>query len=186
MSFAARLHRRGAAPAAAVPAVAMAPDVVVAPAVYVGLVTRAIAFGLDAALINAVAIVTAAIVALTFSIVSIPEELKTIAIAAGGALYVLWVVGYFVTFWSTTGQTPGNRMLRIRVRAVGGERLLPRRSLLRFVGLTLAALPLFLGFLIILIDDRRRGLQDRLARTVVVEDPREAPSTRRPVRRAGP
>jgi uncharacterized RDD family membrane protein YckC len=32
----------------------------------------------------------------------------------------------------------------------------------------LAALPLFAGFLRILIDDRRRGLQDRLARTVVV------------------
>jgi len=179
VSFAARLHRRGAAPAAAVPAVAMAPDVVVAPAVYVGLVTRAIAFGLDAALINAVAIVFSS---------SGMETIENVSatIAAGGALYVLWVVGYFVTFWSTTGQTPGNRMLRIRVRAVGGERLLPRRSLLRFVGLTLAALPLFLGFLIILIDDRRRGLQDRLARTVVVEDPREAPSTRRPVRRAGP
>ncbi|HEV8151715.1 MAG TPA: RDD family protein [Solirubrobacteraceae bacterium] len=184
MSFAARFHRRAAAPAAVVPAVAVAPDVVVvAPAAYVGLVTRAIAFGLDAALINVVAILTAAVVGLTFSIVSIPHELKTIAIAAGGVLYVLWIVGYFVTFWSTTGQTPGNRMLRIRVRAVGGERLLPRRSLLRFVGLTLAALPLFLGFLIILIDDRRRGLQDRLARTVVVEDPREELVTRRPLRR---
>jgi uncharacterized RDD family membrane protein YckC len=183
VSFAARFHRRAAAPAAVVPAVAAAPDVVVAPAAYVGLVTRAIAFGLDAALINVVAILTAAVVGLTFSIVSIPHELKTIAIAAGGVLYVLWIVGYFVTFWSTTGQTPGNRMLRIRVRAVGGERLLPRRSLLRFVGLTLAALPLFLGFLIILIDDRRRGLQDRLARTVVVEDPREELVTRRPLRR---
>jgi hypothetical protein len=29
-------------------------------------------------------------------------------------------------------------------------------------------LPPFAGFLVILIDDRRRGLQDRLARTVVV------------------
>ena len=46
----------------------------------------------------------------------------------GGALYVLWVVGYFVTFWATTGQTPGNRMLRIRVRAAGGERIRPRRA----------------------------------------------------------
>jgi uncharacterized RDD family membrane protein YckC len=39
--------------------------------------------------------------------------------------------------------------------------------------LTLAALPLFAGFLLILVDDRRRGLHDRLARTVVVEDPRD-------------
>ena len=47
--------------------------------------------------------------------------------------------------------------------------MLPRRGLLRFIGLTLAALPLFLGFLWILVDDRRRGLHDLLARTVVVE-----------------
>jgi uncharacterized RDD family membrane protein YckC len=143
---------------------------------YVGLVTRAIAFGLDAALLNAVAIVTAAIVALTFSIVTIPDELRTVAVAAGGALYVLWVVGYFVTFWATTGQTPGSRALRIRVRAAdGGERLRPRRALLRFAGLTLAALPLFAGFLMILVDNRRRGLHDVIARTVVVEDPPAEP-----------
>ena len=95
-------------------------------------------------------------------------------------VYLLWVVGYFVTFWATTGQTPGSRALRLRVRAAGGERLRPRRALLRFVGLTLAALPLFAGFLMILVDDRRRGLHDRLARTVVVEDAREEPVGRRP------
>jgi hypothetical protein len=39
----------------------------------VDLVTRAIAFGLDAAVINAFAIVVAAGVALTFSVVSIPR-----------------------------------------------------------------------------------------------------------------
>ena len=136
---------------------------------YVGLVTRAIAFAIDAALINVVAILTAAVVGLAFSIVTIPEELRTVAVAVGGVLYLLWTVGYFVTFWTTTGQTPGCRALRIRVRPQAGERLKPRRALLRFVGLTLAAIPLFAGFLLILVDDRRRGLQDMIARTVVVE-----------------
>jgi uncharacterized RDD family membrane protein YckC len=178
VSVAARFHRReaGRARAAVLPAAVVEP----LPTAYVGLVTRAIAFGLDAALLNAVAILTAAIVTLTFSIVSIPEELRTLAIAAGGVLYLMWVVGYFVTFWATTGQTPGSRALRLRVRAAGGERLAPRRALLRFIGLTLAALPLFAGFLMILVDDRRRGLHDRLARTVVVEDAREEPVGRRP------
>jgi hypothetical protein len=36
------------------------------------------------------------------------------------------------------------------------------------VGLTLAAIPLGAGFLPILFDERRRGLQDMLARTVVI------------------
>jgi len=58
---------------------------------------------------------------------------------------VLWAMGYFITFWCTTGQTPGNRVLRIRVQARGGGRLLPRRALLRIIGLWLAAIPLFAG-----------------------------------------
>jgi uncharacterized RDD family membrane protein YckC len=153
----------------AVATVGVAPTRLAAPG-YVGLVTRALAFGIDAALINLIAIVCAAIVALFFSIVDLPKDLRTIAVAAGGVLYVLWTVGYFVTFWATTGQTPGCRALNIRVRAVHGERLRPRRALLRFVGLTLAALPLFAGFVMILFDDRRRGLQDVIARTVVVEE----------------
>jgi len=43
-----------------------------------------------------------------------------------------------------------------------------RRSLLRFAALVLAALPLFAGFLPVLVEDRRRGLHDMLAGTVVV------------------
>lgn len=146
---------------------------------YVGLVTRAIAFALDAALINAVAIITAAVAALAFSIVTIPEDLRAVAVAAGGMLYLLWSVGYFVTFWATTGQTPGNRLLRIRVCPAEGGRLRPRRGLVRFVGLTLAALPLFAGFLLILVDNRRRGLHDRLARTVVIDAREDGASIRR-------
>jgi hypothetical protein len=49
---------------------------------------------------------------------------------------------------------------------------------LRFGALVLAALPLFAGFLPILVDARRRGLQDMLAHTVVVR----APPTMRPGR----
>ena len=136
---------------------------------YVGLVTRAIAFVIDAALINVVAILTAAVVALAFSVVIIPDALRAVVIATGGTIYLVWTVGYFTTFWTTTGQTPGSRMLRIRVRSMGGESLRPRRALLRFAGLLLAALPLFAGFLLILVDDRRRGLHDLIAGTVVVE-----------------
>jgi len=136
---------------------------------YVGLITRALAFGIDAAVINLIAIAVAAIVALMFSVLKLPHELKTVTIALGGALWVLWAIGYFVTFWATTGQTPGCRAMHIRVRPTRGERLLPRRAVLRFIGLFLAALPLFAGYAMILFDDRRRGLQDRLARTVVVD-----------------
>jgi uncharacterized RDD family membrane protein YckC len=152
----------------------VADEPAVRPRVYVGLVTRAIAFALDAALVNAVAIITASIVALTLSVLSDPDELRTVLIAIGGVAWLLWTIGYFVTFWSTTGQTPGNRVMRFRVTAANGGPLIPRRALIRFAGLTLAAIPLFAGFALILFDDRRRGLHDLLARSVVVEVPRDA------------
>jgi uncharacterized RDD family membrane protein YckC len=164
-------------------ATAAAPERGASQRVYVGLVTRAIAFAIDAALINAAAIVTAAVVALALSVVNIPDELRAVAVAMGGALYVLWTVGYFTTFWTTTGQTPGSRALRIRVGSTSGETLRPRRALLRFVGLTLAALPLFAGFLLILVDDRRRGLHDLIAGTVVTEVGDAARASRSPTPR---
>ena len=154
-----------------------AAEATAAPRAYVGIVTRAIAFAADAALIQLVAIAVAGTVALILSVVSPPDSLDGVMLAVGGAAYGLWLVGYFIVFWSATGQTPGNRLLQIRVcRADDGAVPSPGAALLRFVGLILAALPLFAGFLPILLDDRRRGVHDMLAGTVVVPAlPRPAP-----------
>jgi uncharacterized RDD family membrane protein YckC len=137
---------------------------------YVGLVTRAIAFVVDAAIVNGVAAVTAASVVLVLSLFPISHNLRTVLVAIGGAAFFVWVVAYFATFWGTTGQTPGNRVMRIRVTRPSGGRLRPRRAILRVVGVVLAALPLFAGFIPILFTDRRRGFADWLADTVVVND----------------
>ena len=149
--------------------VADATEAAAAPPAYVGIVTRAIAFAVDAAVIQLVAIVVAGTFALILSVVSPPDKFDDVLVVLGGAAYALWLVGYFVVFWSATGQTPGNRLLQIRVcRAVDGAVPSAGAALLRLVGLILAALPLFAGFLPILLDDRRRGLHDMLAGTVVV------------------
>ena len=48
----------------------------------------------------------------------------------------------------------------------------------------LAAIPLLAGYFMVLFDDRRRGLHDRLARTVVVDaSDAETPANRRRARR---
>lgn len=138
---------------------------------YVGLATRAVAFVIDAAVIDLVAVVVGAAVALIASVFHFPKELDTILKWIGLGAYVLWLIGYFVAFWSATGQTPGNRVMQIRVVTATGERVKPRRGVVRFVGLILAALPLLAGYLLILFDRQRRGFQDRLARTVVIEAP---------------
>jgi len=151
-----------AAPAAAVPATQD----------YAGLATRTIAFGLDAAVINAVAITVAALIGLGLSVLHLPTNAKTAIAVVGGAVYVLWTILYFVTFWSTTGQTPGDRLMRIRVLDSRGRTgMRPMRAALRFGALVLAVIPLLAGVWVMLWDRRRRGFHDRMARTVVVYTP---------------
>jgi uncharacterized RDD family membrane protein YckC len=156
---------------------------------YAGLMTRTIAYVLDAAAINLVALVVAAAAALALSIFHLPNAIQNAVTATLAVVYLVWAIGYFVAFWSTTGQTPGSRVMRIRVIDSGGAPgLKPRRALVRVAGLVLATIPLFAGFLIMLWDSRRRCLQDRLARTVVVHAPPQVRIVRRrvtPDRHAG-
>jgi uncharacterized RDD family membrane protein YckC len=139
---------------------------------YEGLVTRAIAFALDAAIISGVSVVVGAAAGLTLSVLSVPSDVEAAVFGFAGGICLLWTTAYFVTFWCATGQTPGNRLLGIRVCvAEDGSTLRPARALLRLIALTLCAIPLFAGFLPILVNDRRRGVHDMLAGTVVVGVP---------------
>ena len=63
--------------------------------------------------------------------------------------------------------------MRLRVSDHRGQPPSLGRSVVRFFGLLLAIVPLFAGFLPVLIDDRRRGLQDFLAGTTVLYVDRE-------------
>jgi uncharacterized RDD family membrane protein YckC len=96
-----------------------------------------------------------------------PEWLVGALLSAGWALLA---GAYFVLFWSATGQTPGMRLMRLRVRGPAGQDLSIGRSLVRLVGLVLAIVPLFAGFIPVLFTERRRGLPDFLAGTVVLYD----------------
>jgi uncharacterized RDD family membrane protein YckC len=135
----------------------------------VGLFTRAISWVLDAVLINLAAIVAGLGAALVLSIFPVSKDLRPTLEAIAGGLYVLWTAGYFIVFWSTTGQTPGARVMQIRLVTANRERLKPARALVRWVGMNLAMLPLFAGYLPILF--RRRGFPDWLAHTLVLEAP---------------
>jgi uncharacterized RDD family membrane protein YckC len=138
---------------------------------YPGLATRGIAFALDAAALNLVAIVVGVGASLILSLLHLPSVLKAILAAVGAVAYFLWLVGYFVVFWSTTGQTPGARMMQIKVQTPDGGPIKPHRAVVRCAGVLLAALPLFLGFVPILYDEQRRAFQDRFAGTVVINAP---------------
>lgn len=174
--------RRAAKPARPEQVVAAAPALPATPA-YQGLITRTIAFVLDAATINLVAMVVGVAVGLAVSVLPLPNSLDPVLISLGGLAYLLWSTGYFVVFWSSTGETPGDRLMRIRVCMADLEGPpSPLRALVRLGALVLAAIPLFAGLLPILVDERRRGLHDMIAGTVVVgvpDVPGETPSSGR-------
>jgi len=161
-------------PAAAVasPAIADRPARVKSDVRHVGIVSRTIAFGIDAGLISLVALVVELGVALIVSVGHLPAGLKSAMVAAGAVLFALWAMVYFVAFWCTTGQTPGARVMRFRVVPTNGDELKPRRAVVRTIGLVLAAIPLFAGYLPVAFARKRRGLHDYAARTNVVEAPR--------------
>jgi uncharacterized RDD family membrane protein YckC len=141
--------------------------VVSAPAVpYAGIATRAVALAIDVAIAHLIVLSGGAILALVGSLVS-DVRLDTLGriLAAGAWLAV--VGSYFVLFWSTAGQTPGMRLMALRVMTPNGEHPGVARSVVRVIGLGLAIIPLFAGFLPVLVDARRRGLHDLLAGTVV-------------------
>ena len=71
------------------------------------------------------------------------------------------------------------RILGIDVRTTEGARVPPARGVVRIVGMILAAIPLFAGYLPILTNEKRQGFHDKLARTVVRYRPAE-PVRRRP------
>ena len=144
---------------------------------YAGLVTRTIAFALDVAIIDIAALLTGAIVGLGLSALDIPQRVMHVLVIIGAGITVLWGIGYLAWFWSSSGQTPGDRVLGLRVmRASTGEPISFKRAVVRVFALVLSALPFCLGFVMILFDSRRRALHDRIVRTVVVyhdwKDPR--------------
>jgi len=134
---------------------------------YAGVATRAVALVVDIALVHAIVLVGAGLLGLVASLVGDlrPDWLVATLVAAA---WTLTVTIYFVLFWSVTGQTPGMRAMRLRVVTADGSPPSLGRALVRLVGLLLAIVPLFAGFLPVLFDARRRGLPDYLARTVVI------------------
>ena len=134
---------------------------------YAGVATRAVGLAIDAAVAHVIVFAGGAILALVGSLVA-DVRLDTLARLLAAAAWITVVGAYFVLFWSTAGQTPGMRLMGLRVTTPGGGHPGVIRSVVRIIGLGLAIVPLFLGFLPVLVDAQRRGLHDFLAGTVVL------------------
>jgi uncharacterized RDD family membrane protein YckC len=132
-----------------------------------GLASRGLAFAVDLTLAQVVFLIGSALVGLVAALVGGLRPVWLFeALAATG--WFLVVGAYFAFFWTVAGQTPGMRLVHLRVIDHFGEPPRLLRSIVRFAALIVAIIPMFAGLLPILFDTRRRGLQDFVARTFVV------------------
>jgi uncharacterized RDD family membrane protein YckC len=147
---------------------------------FAGHGARLVAYILDSLIVSIVVVVIIGVAAVVgFSGAKLVDD-NVVSLDPGSAVAFLvflciafvFAVLYFPFFWARGGQTPGMRPFGLRVvRDLDGTRIGWGTALLRLVGLYVAAAVLYLGFIWIFIDKRRRGWQDLIAGTVVVKRP---------------
>jgi uncharacterized RDD family membrane protein YckC len=132
-----------------------------------GLASRTLAFAVDLTLAQVLFLIGSALVSLVVALVGELRPVWLFGLIAGAG-WLLLVGAYFAFFWTLAGQTPGMRLVHLRVVDHFGEPPRLLRSIVRFGALLVAIIPMFAGLIPILFDARRRGLQDFVARTYVV------------------
>jgi len=150
---------------------------------YAGFVSRLMAFVIDAVIISftigAVTwflSVTATVLQLRsflgFSLSALPGSAEFIDALFGpvtASVFVAFVIiAYQVFFIAFAGQTPGKALLGLRVVSMDGKRLGYGKAILRLIGYIVSGLPLYLGFIWIIFDDRRQAWHDKIAGTCVI------------------
>lgn len=154
---------------------------------YAGFITRAAALMLDMLIVLAIIFVIYWSVRLpmTFFLNLNPETCVSTSVLGQSdripnewlciAAQYIWGISaflaapvYFIFLIASTGQTIGKYILGIRVVRLDGRHMTLLGSTIRWLGLFLSMLPLGLGFLWVLLDDRRQGWHDKLAHTCVV------------------
>ena len=135
---------------------------------YAGFASRFAAFGVDVVVLTgifmlALAGINFAASILTGQSIDFNRSDTWVVIA-----YLAWGFIYFAHFWGLNGRTAGGALFGLQVLTDDGGDVSGRRAIGRTLVFPLSFLILGLGFLGILLGDRRRALHDVIAGTVVV------------------
>jgi uncharacterized RDD family membrane protein YckC len=87
-----------------------------------------------------------------------------------GSFYFIFYLYYVILHTAAGGITVGKALMGLRVVRMNGVPLTFGRSTRRYLTFLLSALPLFLGLLWVIWDDRRQGWHDKLSDTCVIYD----------------
>ena len=89
-------------------------------------------------------------------------------------LFVVWLYGlaffYFGWFWTKTGQTPGMKIWKIRLKSKSGENITWVAALKRFVGAMISWMPLGLGFLWTLFSADKSSWHDKISASQLLRE----------------
>src|SRR5215469_6686228 len=135
----------------------LGPASAASPGTFAGIASRGVALVVDAAVVAAGTLFLGVAAGLVAWLAGDLHRNWLAGTLAGIAAAVI-TAGYFTIFWSTVGQTPGMRMMHVRVLTDAGDRRLSGgRALLRTFGLVIAIAVCFLGFVPAFFDSRRRA-----------------------------
>ena len=140
---------------------------------YAGFVTRLVAFFIDRLIVAIFVSIVSTVVGFVTGSLQVNQWLGIEAWSqwlVAGLLAVFTLSTYFVYdvgCWLLAGQTPGKRLMGLLVVRADGQRVRLGGAIRRWLGYWLSAI-LFLGFLWVLVDNRRQALHDKLAGTLVV------------------
>ena len=80
---------------------------------------------------------------------------------------------YFTYFWSASspwpGQTIGDKVLNLRVIRTDGSDLSIVQALIRYVGLFISFIVIFIGVIWVAFDPNKQGWHDKIAGTYVIK-----------------
>ena len=151
---------------------------------YAGFVTRATALIMDIVIIMVTIAVVNALIALPIEYFLRVDPLtctrdngapRAMALALCKSVNVMWVAValltgplYFISLFTLSGQTIGKYVMGVRVVRLDGRPMAVTTSCIRWLGYFVSLLTLGLGFVWVIIDERRQGFHDRMAGTSVI------------------
>jgi uncharacterized RDD family membrane protein YckC len=140
---------------------------------YAGIVSRTVAYLVDVLIVTACVSGTAAVLGLiSVGLMAEPRDLVRAVLPFLVLLTPAFLALYSLLFWGLAGRTPGMALLGVRVVRMNGRPVGWLSSVVR--AFLLAYVPV--GAVWSVVDRRRQGLHDKVARTTVVR------AARRPVR----
>jgi uncharacterized RDD family membrane protein YckC len=144
---------------------------------YAGFFSRGAAYALDRLISSGITFVILMVIDFFLSLFQVDQWLANAVqdnpifavlalLLSTAGLQILVSIIYDIGFWMLSGQTPGKRVMGLRVIRADGTRLRFGNAVRRQIGYWISAI-FFIGFLWILFDNKRQGFHDKLAGTIV-------------------